>query len=130
MSMPDETYIDQYINDGENDARSLQNTYDTVLIGDVNDTSNIYRVPTSDFFLKHHAELENSISLYQLDENLFYKPKALSLQEYGTTELWISLLRVNNMRSIAEFHQPMIFIYNPDSVLELMKTFFKREDKM
>lgn len=128
--MPNQTYIDQYINDGKKDARSLTKLYDTMLVGNVKDTSDIYRVPFNDFFLKYKHELENIIGLYQLDEEYFYKPKALSFMEYGTTEFWLAILRVNDMRSIAEFHQPIIYMYDADALLELVKVFLKREEKM
>ena len=32
-----------------------------------------------------------------------YKPKALSLEMYGTTELWSALLEINNKLSIIDF---------------------------
>ena len=60
---------------------------------------------------------------------MFYKPKMVSMELYGTTELWLSLLRVNEMTNITEFHQPLIKVYNPDQVKELITIFFKREGK-
>ena len=128
--MPNITYIDEYINDGKKDARSLMKIYDTKLVGDVNNPSHIYRVPFNDFFLKYKRELSDIMSLYTLDEGLFYKPKALSLQEYGTTEFWIAILRANGMKSVTEFHKPVIWLYDRESLLELVKIFFKREGKL
>lgn len=128
--MPDITYIDDYISDGENNARSLSKVYDTMLIGDINNQSHIYRIALDDFFLKYKDELEQTLQLYSVDEILFYKPKALSKQIYGTTEFWIAILRANNMKSITEFCQPVIYLYEPSSLLALIRIFFKREKKI
>lgn len=128
--MANRTYIDRYINDGKNDPRSLMKTYDTMLVGDVNNTSHIYRVPFTDFFLKYNAELSDMLNVYSLPQTLYYKPKAVSLETYGTTELWLAILRANNMKSVTEFCKPMIWMYEPASLIELIKIFFKREGKL
>ena len=127
--MPDLTYIDQYIADGQNDTLSLKNFYETILVGNKNNEDHIFRIPINDFFLKYRNELAEYIQIYQLPQELFYKPKILSLQEYGTTELWLSILRVNGMKNITEFHQPYIRLYQPAAVKEIIKIFFKREGK-
>lgn len=127
--MPDTTYIDQYINDGKKSTISLNNLYDTILVGDENDDTNIFRIPTNDFFLKYRRELEESLQFYSIPQTMFYKPKLLSYEIYGTTELWLAILRANNMRNTSEFHYPLIKVYNPDRLKELIKVFFKREKK-
>lgn len=127
--MPDTTYIDQYINDGKKSTISLNNLYDTILVGDENDDKNIFRIPTNDFFLKYRRELEESLQFYSIPQTMFYKPKLLSYEIYGTTELWLAILRANNMRNTSEFHYPLIKVYNPDRLKELIKVFFKREKK-
>lgn len=127
--MPDRTYIDQYINDGMRETLSLHNLYDTILIGNKNNEDNIFRIATNDFFLKHKDELEKIIQIYEVPDTMYYKPKALSLQLYGTTELWLALLRANNMRNVTEFHQKYIKVYQPDLLVDIIKVYFKREDK-
>lgn len=126
--MPDVTYLDKYINDGKHAVLSMHNLYESVLVGD--DSDHIYRTGIDDFFLIHRRELESIIQWYNIPETMYYKPKMLSLQLYGTTELWLSLLRVNNLRNITEFHYPIIKVYSPNDLKELMKIFFKRERKM
>ena len=128
--MPDITYIDQYINDGEKETISLSNLYDTILVGDEDNENNIFRIPINDFFLKYKRELEDCLEYYMLPDPMFYKPKLLSLELYGTTELWLGILRANNMRNVSEFHYPLIKVYNPDRLKDLIKVFFKREEKM
>ena len=124
--IPNITYIDSFIVDGKNDVLSLKNFYDTILIKPKKD--HIIRIPYQDFFTKYKNELEDCIQLYTISESFYYKPKLLSLKLYNTTELWLGLLRVNNMRNISEFHYPIIKIYNPDNILELINIFFKREE--
>lgn len=127
--MADLTYIDQYINDGMKSTISMKNLYDTILVGNENDEENIFRIPINDFFLKYKAELEESTYYYALPDTYFYKPKAVSLQAYGTTELWLAVLRANNMKNTSEFHMPIIKLYDANRLKELIKVFFKREGK-
>ena len=124
------TYIDDFINDGKKDTRSLSSFYDTMLITDVNNPDHIYRIPINDFFLKYKDELEAIKNIYVLSQDMFYKPKALSLKEYGTTEYWLAILRANKMKSVYEFHRPMIYMYEKNAFEELIKEFFKREGKL
>lgn len=127
--MPDITYIDKFITDGQKEVIAPRNLYDTILVGDSNDDTSIYRIGLNDFFLKHHDELEDITQWYSLPQQMFYKPKLLSLQLYGTTELWLSILRANNMKNTTEFHLPVIKVYQPEGLTEMIKVFFKREKK-
>ena len=128
--MPDVTYIDRYIADGQKATISMRNIYDTILVGSENNTDHIYRIGIDDFFLKYRSQLDQIVQWYNVPETVYYKPKTMSLQLYGTTELWLSILRLNNMKNITEFHYPIIKVYNPNSLRELMQIFFKREKKI
>lgn len=130
MAIPNNIYIDKYITDGKHEVISLANMYSSMLISSVNNLNHIYRIAIDDFFLKYHDELSNIIEYYSLPENMFYKPKTVSLELYGTTELWLSLLRANNMTDITQFHLPIIKVYNPGKLQELIDIFFKREGIM
>ena len=130
MSTPNITYIDSYINDGQSATINLKKIYDTILVTDVNNRSDIYRIPFSDMFLKYKEQFSDSIQNYALPEFYFYKPKLLSYEIYGTTELWLALLRVNGMRNITEFNKSIIKVYTPDKLIELLQIFFKREGKI
>lgn len=124
------TYIDKYINDGNKAVISMKNLYDTILVGNEDDEDHIYRIAIDDFFIKHRRELEDIVQWYSVPESMFYKPKLLSEQLYGTTELWLALLRANDMRNVTEFCYPIIKVYNPTALKEIIKVFFKREKKM
>lgn len=127
MGLPNITYIDKYITDGQQSVLSLKNFYETILIGDADKPDHIFRAPLNDFFIKHRDQLSETDQWYNVPESMFYKPKMVSYELYGTTEMWLALLRLNNMINITEFHSPMIKIYNPYSVEELISIFFKRE---
>ena len=43
-----------------------------------------------------------------------YRPKMLSYDLYGTTELWFLLLNLNGCKSIMEFTPKKIKFYDPD----------------
>lgn len=126
--MPNLTYIDRYIADGHKEIIRMENLIDTHLISNPEKT-HIYRAMFDDFFIQHEAELKESIQLAHVPYGLYYKPKWMSLQIYGTTELWLALLRANNMKSISDFHWPIINVYSPGRLKQLISIFFKREGK-
>lgn len=130
MSNASQTYIDSYIEEGQNSVLNLKNFYNTILTADVDNPTHIIRIPFEDFFIKYKYHLESSIQYYRVADRYFYQPKTLSLDLYGTTELWLSLLRVNNMKNITEFHLPIIKVYNPTELKELINIIFKRENKL
>lgn len=124
------TYLDQYILDGYNQPEALRKIYDTMLITSEQDRTDIFRVPLYDVFLNHYEEFAENSYTYPLPEICHYRPKMMSYSLYGTTELWVGLLRLNKMRSIVEFNTPQIEIYNPSTVKELLNIFFIRERKI
>lgn len=125
-AQPNITYMDQYIEDSKKNTLSLKNLYSTLLVKDSN-TDHYFRIPWNDFFLKYRTELKPALQYYQISQNLFYKPKTLSLELYGVVDLWLALLRANNMKSVTEFHKPIIVIYAPGKLEELITIFFKRD---
>ena len=126
MALPNITYIDKYISDGKKETLSLTNFYDTILVGDIDNPDHIFKIAIDDFFVKYRNQLDSIVQYYSVPQSMFYKPKTVSYELYGTTELWLSILRLNNMRNITEFHQPIIKVYNAESLKELIDIFFKR----
>lgn len=126
MSLPNATYVDQFVSEGLSETIKLDNFYSTQLVANVN-KDHIFRIPWDDFFLKYKTQLEQITILYSMPESSFYKPKQVSYELYGTTEVWLGLLRLNNMRNITEFHRPIIKVYNPYQLNELIDIFFKRD---
>lgn len=128
--MADITYIDQYISDGKKSLISLSKFYDTILVTNDDNRNHVFRIPIDDLFLKYRQHFADTVIYHQVPEVMFYKPKMVSMELYGTTEMWISLLRLNGMRNVTEFTRPVIKIYNPGEIRELINIFFKREGKM
>jgi hypothetical protein len=129
MSVESNTYVTNLIDSGNKASVSLHNLYDTILVTNNDDSSDVFRVPWDDFFLKYKEELSNYIQLFNVPESMYYNPKMVSFSIYGTTELWLALLRVNNMRNVTEFHKPIIKIYNQYALNQLIDIYFKREGK-
>lgn len=127
-SYPDITDINQFIDDNKKAVLSLNNFYDNITLEDNNKCKIL--IPWNDFFLRYRKELEEIEEWHTIPESHFYKPKMVSFEIYGTTELWLALLRVNNMRNITEFHFPIIKVYNAKGLMELINIFFKREKKV
>ena len=126
--MPNVTYIDQFITDGKKDIVRADNLVDSYLVSDP-EHSSIYRSAWDDFFIQHDEELRENLILCRIDKRQYYRPKWVSLQIYGTTELWLSLLRANKMKSVIEFHWPLISVYSPLTLKRLIDVYFKRENK-
>lgn len=130
MAEPNITYLNDYINDGQSALINLRKIYDTILVTEADNRNNIFRIPINDIFLKYNEQFADTIQNYALPEFYFYKPKLLSYELYGTTELWLALLRINVMRNISEFNKSIIKVYTPDQIQELIQIFFKRERKI
>lgn len=126
--LPETTYIDTFIEEGKENTLSIRNFYDSMLVGNSDRPDHIIRIPISDFFVKHRDHLVDLIQIYTIGESMYYKPKTLSLQLYGTTELWLSILRLNEMKNVTEFHLPIIKIYDPNRIKDMINIFFKREN--
>jgi hypothetical protein len=126
-NQPDITYIEDYIEDGQKATISLSNFYDTILVRNANRENHIYRTAMNDFFLKYRDQLTETIQFYSIPDSMFYKPKSVSMDLYGTTELWLALLRVNDFKSVADFHYNIIKVYSPSDLYELINIFFKRQ---
>lgn len=126
MTELDMTYSENLLTAAQKDPLNIKNFYDSILVGNV-DNDHIYRIGINDFFLKHWNDLKPAVELFPLPDRYFYQPKTLSLELYGTVDLWLALLRVNGMRNVTEFHNPIIRIYNSGKLRELINIFFKRQ---
>lgn len=57
---------------------------------------------------------DNEIILYR------FKPKKLSYDLYGTTELWSSLLELNDVYSIIDFDFETVKVFDPKEFVKLL----------
>ena len=62
---------------------------------------------------KYIDYLQSVIMDVTLTETI-YQPKALCFEMYGTTELWSSILRINNLTSITQFNLKKLKLFTTD----------------
>lgn len=92
------------------------------------------RIPYSSLMNKYRDFLSSSVVLTALTDGEMrtyqYSPKRLSNKLYGTTELWSDLLRLNGMISLLEFNRPIIKIYKPNEINDLLNEILIMEGKI
>jgi|GEM_PF-2698112 len=97
---------------------SYRNLHTNLKITNTN-TSNDILVPFASITNKYRHYLEKIIIPIKLNEKeqirYRYQPKKLSLELYGTTELWNDLLIINNCVSIRTFTPKVVKVYDPDN---------------
>jgi hypothetical protein len=114
-----------YIYHGRNSEFSLSKTS---IIENISDM----KYPVDNILNKYMSILKNYfINVTLTDEEMTkysYQPKKLSLDLYGTIELWFLLIRINNLTSISEFNKKKIKIFHPDYLDILNKIMIKEKD--
>lgn len=87
-------------------------------------------IPYQTLICRYHNILTPYIEPFTLSESDFtkyyQKPKLLSMDLYGTPELWSGILYINNMVSVANFNKKTIKIFtrNIIEVLEEIMTIY------
>lgn len=114
-----------YIYHGKNSEFSLSKTSIIETIGNI-------KYPIDNILNKYMSIIKDYfINITLTDEETskyFYHPKKLSLDLYGTIELWFLLIKINNMTSISEFNKKKIKIFHPDHLDVLNKIMIKEAD--
>lgn len=109
------TIIEQIDNVEELDI-SYRNLHEDMIINDPDKDYSI-RVPFSSLITKYRHYLYDIIVTRELDNNEISKykfnPKALSLDLYGTPELWDTLLFLNDCKSKIDFNPEIVSYYDP-----------------
>ena len=101
-------------------AKELEISYRTLhpgaIMHDVNNQRDI-NFPFSSIISKYKDFLYQIIITIELTDeeadHYQYKPKMLSEDLYGTTELWDTLLILNNATSVSEFKLKKLKLYDP-----------------
>ena len=92
------------------------------------------KIPYSSIMNKYRDFLSSTVILTALTDGEIrayrFSPKKLSNKLYGTTELWSDLLRLNGMISLLEFNRPIIKIYNPVVLNDLLNEILIMEGKI
>ena len=123
LVMYDHTYINKSIEDSRDADFKASNLYFTAAIED-KASGDVIRVPYSSITQKYADILSQYVRIVGYTESQFkkyqYKPKLLSQDIYGTTELWASLLQLNGMVSVLEFNRPYLKVYDPNVTLDVL----------
>ena len=123
LVMYDHTYISKSIEDSRDADFRASNLYFTAAIEDKS-SGDVIRVPYSSLTQKYSDILSQYVRIVGYTEAQFnkyqYKPKLLSQDLYGTTELWSSLLQLNGMISVLEFNKQYLKVYDPNIILDVL----------
>lgn len=86
------------------------------------------QVPMTSIINKYKEYFDKITCTVDVDDkssNIYrYKPKMLSYDLYGTTELWSILLYINDCKSLVDFDKKKLKILFPDKVDELLNEIF------
>ena len=83
-------------------------------------------IPFSSLMNKYRDYLSDIIIEVPLDDVLQnkyrFKPKMISSEIYGTTELWDTILILNHCFRVAEFKPKVLKVYDPNRLKEYINT--------
>ena len=133
LVMYDHTYISKSIEDSRDADFMASNLYFTATIEDKS-SGDVIRVPYLSLTQKYADILSQYVTIARYTEVQFnkyrYRPKLLSQDIYGTTELWASLLQLNGMISVLEFNKPYVKIYDPNVILDVLNELLIMEGRV
>lgn len=117
MALP--TTIDDLIDWGKTQEISYRNLNGRVYINNLSNNE-VIRIPLNSVMGEYRYFLEPyMVEITMNDEELYlyqYKPKSLSYKLYGTTELWSTLLMINNCVSKIDFDKAKIKVLDPKRI--------------
>ena len=123
LVMYDHTYISKSISDSKDADIRASNLYMTATVNDKLSGESI-RIPYNLITQKYADLLSKYVRMTLYTQAQFvkyqYKPKLLSQDIYGTTELWPSLLQLNGMTSVLEFNRPYLKVYDPNTIMDVL----------
>ena len=111
------TTISDQINEVNEKEISYNTLHPKLLVTDINKNTTI-RVPYSSYVSQYREFLSTIIVEEELDKEgelkYWFKPKSLSNDLYGTTELWDTILTLNECSSATTFKPTKVKYYDPD----------------
>lgn len=115
------TSIQDLIDSIKTEEISYRNLHTNIYIKNKDDT---IKIPYKSIVRQYLPFFEQTVIEVPLSDmeipQYRYKPKLLSLHLYGTTELWSSLLEINNMLSIVDFNKDTYKLFKPDDFKVLL----------
>lgn len=119
--MPFYATIQELIDSVKDMEISYRNLHTNVYIKNKDDT---IKIPYKSILKEYMPFLQSTVLTLQLtapEVSLYrFKPKKLSYDLYGTTELWSALLEINRMYSIVEFNQEEYKVFDPKEFKTLL----------
>lgn len=114
------TTIQDCINNGKTRELTYRKTHTNIFL---NKNGDVVKIPYKSIIREYMPYFLDTVieADFTKDEEIIYryKPKSLSYDLYGTTELWSALLELNNMLSINEFNmRKKIKVFIPTEFLE------------
>ena len=114
--------ISELIKSVKDQEISYRNIHDNIFL---RNKGEIIGIPYSSVIRNYMPFFESCVVMdnFSDSEKVIYrfKPKKLSYDLYGTTELWSVLLELNHMISILDFNlEKRIKVYEPKSFLKLL----------
>ena len=110
---------------------SYRTLHPSLVISNVKD-DDVIRVPYSSIINKYKDFLSTIVVEIKLDdamrEKYMYKPKMVSNELYGTTELWSEILILNNAYSVMEFTARVLKCYDPNRFKSFINEIILLED--
>lgn len=112
----------QELIDSVNDMEiSYRNLHTNVYIKNKDD---VIKIPYKSIIREYLPYLQNSVVELELGPSEItkyrFKPKKLSYDLYGTTELWSSLLELNHLYSVIEFNKEVYKVFEPKEFMTLL----------
>ena len=124
LVMYDHTYISKSIEDSRDADFMASNLYFTATIEDKS-SGDVIRVPYLSLTQKYADILSQYVTIARYTEVQFnkyqYKPKLLSQDIYGTTELWFLILEANELHSTSQFNFRTIYLFRTDIVEKMTR---------
>ena len=120
----------QELIDSVNDMEiSYRNLHTNVYIKNKDD---IIKIPYKSIIREYLPYLQSSVVELKLSpeevSKYRFKPKKLSYDLYGTTELWSALLELNQLYSIIEFNKEVYKVFEPKEFMTLLNEVLILED--
>lgn len=112
----------QELIDSVNDMEiSYRNLHTNVYIKNKDD---IIKIPYKSIIMEYLPYFKSSVVELKLGPEeapkYKFKPKKLSYDLYGTTELWSALLELNQLYSIIEFDKEVYKVFEPKEFMKLL----------
>ena len=120
----------QELIDSVNDMEiSYRNLHTNIYIKNKDD---VIKIPYKSIIREYLPYLQSSVVELKLSpeevSKYRFKPKKLSYDLYGTTELWSALLELNRLYSIIEFNKEVYKVFEPKEFMTLLNEVLILED--